>query len=732
MIEKIFYASAGTGKTESLLNIVFTPNANPEDILRNLKRTVFLSFSNATKDELTKRIFMKLQCTQLIKSGLTVEILQSIRVFTLHGFAVKILRENIHPKKFILPADAQLVESKLLWELEVERYLVHNNVGYHSLGNVLKKHGELLFYAYDLLKDNLSFEVKAEKDNYFGNFKEHLENIGKNFISKCIDDNIFTFDSAVYFFLKYHVDPDPEAFFKALEDQGEGIDCLIIDEVQDNDLLQNIFLSLIHNVKNIKIYIAGDPKQAIYFFRGAVPEFLYKLKEEAKVLNIVEFLKESKRIENESLFNDINKVYTGFKEYGRGKYQNWHFDDDGNLTKESQFAQNLNIGLECFTLLSGKRSSKESKNIFKDTIENIFNNTIKNTIKTFVSSQNINTIGIIIQDRNLLPYALEISTLLKREGFEENLKLDVTLDKLLRLIDTKKDETFKPLLLLLLTYSFWKFELERELKKRPDLQFSPGFILLNDSARALLNRLASKFSGNSSITAFPTKLLKEAINQQSEGTVLGKFVSFVLENIPIKYPKTSNTGLISSQTKFFDYDRAVLSIIARLVAEYYKYYKFGKDKLVDIEDYSLPPPSVTEPITFDHSIRKASEIITIHQSKGKTYDATIVFWWYKGDPHFKCDLNPIRVINGEIQFDRGILYLPEIREDTTLIFKCEEALVKKPKIKVCTPDHSYQQNSPNDHNKNLPLFEQLDKERFNLAYVALTRARYFTVVFSIP
>ncbi|MEO0273132.1 MAG: UvrD-helicase domain-containing protein [candidate division WOR-3 bacterium] len=729
MIEKIFYASAGTGKTKSLLNNVFTPKAKPEDILRNLKRTVFLSFSNATKDELMRRIFMKLQRISLIKSGLTVEILQSIRVFTLHGFAVKILRENIHPKKFILPADAQLVESKHLWELEVERYLEYNNIKDDLLSGILKKHGELLFYAYDLLKDNLSFEVKAGKNNYFGNFKEHLENIGKNFISKCIEDNIFTFDSAVYFFLKYHVDPDPEAFFKALEDQGEGIDYLIIDEVQDNDILQNIFLSLIHNVKNIKIYIAGDPKQAIYFFRGAVPEFLYKLKEEAKVLNIVEVLRESKRIENKLLFSDLKKVYEEFKEYGRGKYQSWHFDDDGELTK-SQFEQNLNIGLECFILLlpNGKKSSEDCKDIFKDTIESIFNNTIKN----FVGLQYINTIGIIIQDRNLLPYALEISTLLKREGFEENLKLDVTLDKLLRLIDTKKDETFKPLLLLLLTYSFWKFELERELKKKPDLQFSPGFILLNDSARALLNRLANKFSGNSSITAFPTKLLKEAINQQSEGTVLGKFVSFVLENIPIKYPKTSNTGLISSQTKFFDYDRAVLSIIARLVAEYYKYYKFGKDKLVDIEDYSLPPSSVTEPITLDNSKRKASEIITIHQSKGKTYDATIVFWWYKGDPHFKCDLNPIRGINGKNQFEQGILYLPEIRGETTLIFKCKEALVRNPKIEVLIPGYFYQQNLPTNQIRNLPLLEQLDKERFNLAYVALTRARYFTVVFSIP
>ncbi|MEO0244615.1 MAG: UvrD-helicase domain-containing protein [candidate division WOR-3 bacterium] len=729
MIEKIFYASAGTGKTESLLNIVFTPNANPEDILRNLKRTVFLSFSNATKDELTRRIFKKLLGVPLVKSQLTVEILQSIRVFTLHGFAVKILRENVHPLKFILPADAQLVESKHLWELEVERYLEYNNIKDDLRSEILKKHGELLFYTYDLLKDNLSFEVKAEKNNYFANFKEHLENIGKNFISKCIEDNIFTFDSAVYFFLKYHVEPDPEAFFEALEDQGEGIDYLIIDEVQDNDMLQNIFLSLIHNVKNIKIYIAGDPKQAIYFFRGAVPEFLYKLKEEAKVLNIVEFLIESKRIKNKSLFNDINKVYRGFKEYGRGKYESWHFDDDGELIKP-HFPQNLNIGLKCFTLHLpfGEKSIKESKDILIDAIESIFNNTIKN----FVSSRDINTIGIIIQDRNLLPYAIKISTLLKQEGFEENLKLDVTLGRFLRLIDAKQTERSKSLVLLLLTYYFWKFELERELKKKPDLQFSPGFILLNDSARALLNRLANKLSRNPSITAFPTKLLKEAIKQQSEGTALGKFVSFVLENIPLKYPTTSNTGLSFSQTQFVDYDRAVLSILARLVSEYYKYYKFGKDKLVDIEDYSLPPSSVTEPITLDNFERKASEIITIHQSKGKTYDATIVFWRYDADYPFECASNSIRGGLGKNQFIQGILYLPEIKGETTLIFKCEEALLKNPKIKVLIPGYFYQQNSSNDQIENSPTFEQLDKERFNLAYVALTRARYFTVVFSIP
>ena len=75
-----------------------------------------------------------------------------------------------------------------------------------------------------------------------------------------------------------------DMFFKLIEDNLsciEPVDHLILDEAQDSDESQ--FTFLLDRVKPKNFFIVGDPRQAIYGFRGARPDILVSLSNSPEV-----------------------------------------------------------------------------------------------------------------------------------------------------------------------------------------------------------------------------------------------------------------------------------------------------------------------------------------------------------------------------------------------------------------------------------------------------------------
>ena len=66
-----------------------------------------------------------------------------------------------------------------------------------------------------------------------------------------------------------------DMFFELLEENPnciEEVEHLILDEAQDSDMPQ--FTFVLDRIKPTNFFIVGDPRQAIYSFRGARPDVL--------------------------------------------------------------------------------------------------------------------------------------------------------------------------------------------------------------------------------------------------------------------------------------------------------------------------------------------------------------------------------------------------------------------------------------------------------------------------
>ena len=99
MIRKIINASAGTGKTftilEDVLKTALKDKADINDIKQSLKDSVFLSFSKAAVEELKERIHQRLaELTEGGKKKVADEMAGFLgsRVYTLHAFSLELAR----------------------------------------------------------------------------------------------------------------------------------------------------------------------------------------------------------------------------------------------------------------------------------------------------------------------------------------------------------------------------------------------------------------------------------------------------------------------------------------------------------------------------------------------------------------------------------------------------------------------------------------------------------------
>lgn len=151
---------------------------------------------------------------------------------------------------------------------------------------------------------------------------------------------------------------------------------IMIDEYQDNNDLQEIFISYIshHNV-----YMVGDIKQSIYRFRNANPNIfkekydLYSLKEEGVKIDLNRNFRS--RLE---VLDDINLLFNGLMdlEIGGADYQKSHQMIFGNKSyiEEGKTEENYHLDVIQYTVSEEKNISKEEQEIFiicQDIIEKV-------------------------------------------------------------------------------------------------------------------------------------------------------------------------------------------------------------------------------------------------------------------------------------------------------------------------------------------------------------------------
>lgn len=129
---KFIRASAGTGKTHTLLNSIFkydeknVPQVSYDGAVADINKSVFLTFTHLATEEIRSRIYASLsQCKGFEKDANMADQIFStqlnVRVSTIHAFALDIIR--LFRYKLGLPAEMNFAEEKdSLWAHSVDEY----------------------------------------------------------------------------------------------------------------------------------------------------------------------------------------------------------------------------------------------------------------------------------------------------------------------------------------------------------------------------------------------------------------------------------------------------------------------------------------------------------------------------------------------------------------------------------------------------------------------------------
>lgn len=135
MIKQFIRASAGTGKTHTLLQTIFKydknkrPTVSYETACNDINKSVFLTFSNSAAEEIRSRIYKGLaQCDGRPETDLIHALAQQdvrIRVYTIHAFALEMLR--LFRYKLCLPTELNFAdEDEPLWGYCVKEFFAKN------------------------------------------------------------------------------------------------------------------------------------------------------------------------------------------------------------------------------------------------------------------------------------------------------------------------------------------------------------------------------------------------------------------------------------------------------------------------------------------------------------------------------------------------------------------------------------------------------------------------------
>lgn len=322
-------ASAGTGKTYSIATLFLRTLLEKE--ITEISRIVVVTFTNAAANELKVKIREKLKkallylqfgnkpeddenffnylmtiknkghSAEILKLGISNFDLASI--FTIHSFCLNILKDftflKISKKNFeLLKNDVPIVNTAVedFWRQEVadsdeiEHYSTNMSIdSLKKIGNLINKKPFIKFKNFDDTPHNIVKKRFVEK------FPKILNTIK-------YDQRVTTFDeiiTSVNNLLSNN---------SALEKIKKSFYCGFVDEFQDTDPIQFEIFKKIFDEKTF--FMIGDPKQAIYSFRGG-DIFTYQ--------NASEYAKTKYTLQNsyrfeKGLSDSLNALFTSNKD----------------------------------------------------------------------------------------------------------------------------------------------------------------------------------------------------------------------------------------------------------------------------------------------------------------------------------------------------------------------------------------------------------------------------------
>ncbi|MBN2723211.1 MAG: UvrD-helicase domain-containing protein [Deltaproteobacteria bacterium] len=279
-------ASAGTGKTWTMEKIIL------KLVLRGyeIDSILAVTFTEKAAFELSGRIRKSLeeyqdQCyTPVIARAL--KKFNSAGIFTIHGFARKVLQEfgSIHP----FSSDSSIVDGQQFFMDTLEIFLRRKDISENE-------------YIRAFLSENSIDDLKKLFMDAFKTGSEFYEEsclTTENIESKIISclfpllinlveqtatwQNLSTFDDLILNLKKAleYERGEPSILMSLRKRYAVGI----IDEFQDTDAAQwEIFRKIfMHESKTSLLFLVGDPKQSIYSFRGADLNVYFNAKNEIR------------------------------------------------------------------------------------------------------------------------------------------------------------------------------------------------------------------------------------------------------------------------------------------------------------------------------------------------------------------------------------------------------------------------------------------------------------------
>ena len=254
----LIIAGAGSGKSRTLISrveyLIKEKNVSPYEVAA-------ITFTRLAAKELVKRL------EKAIGSGA-----KKIIASTIHGMALNYLQRfgeliGLRPGKITVYGSFE--EEFLLKEVAKE-------LGYHT-GKAWKgvKKGDIIAGFHDFYTTG-SWRPECDKE---------IE-IMKAFFSRCKENNALTYGTILTEFKR--LIPYIWKFM--------GLRHVLCDEVQDNDPLQWQILNDICNACNASLFAVGDPRQSIYSFRGADPEYLIRNKHLFDIYNLKDNYRSSANI----------------------------------------------------------------------------------------------------------------------------------------------------------------------------------------------------------------------------------------------------------------------------------------------------------------------------------------------------------------------------------------------------------------------------------------------------
>ena len=309
----VIEASAGTGKTYSVASIVTRAIAMNENI--RIGNVLVTTFTRNAAAELRDRIRRRIASTEsqlreeialsgdhLAASLLNEEPLEraerlarALREFdtatisTIHAVCARILTtaglssaggsDDAEVKEFI----EEVVNDAVIWEANLG-----NTYDPSRLASVVKARlaAPLSVLGYDTSagkkkkRASITAEVKAERDHLVEVIESCVNRVRERMVNQP------TFDDMLRRAAEVLADKSQVALVAALRQKYL---LAVIDEAQDTDKLQwSIFQNIFPDSSKNMLLAVGDPKQAIYRFRGADVDAYLSVREDDKLLTLRE------------------------------------------------------------------------------------------------------------------------------------------------------------------------------------------------------------------------------------------------------------------------------------------------------------------------------------------------------------------------------------------------------------------------------------------------------------